>query len=197
MKRNHRGFTLIELLFVVTLIGIMVAIAVPSFAWFISGYRATGAVNDLLEAITLTRSEALKRGRRVTLMPNDANHNPSVTGSWANGWTVFVDLNNDQVMTLTGTTPDVLINQHDVLPSSITVSGSTDNLTAPFAGSNYFVFDGSGYAHNPQTNQTIVGGIVFLNRTGSATNYKTLCLAAFGRPRIISSTTAPSPCATG
>ena len=76
MRRSSAGFTLIELLFVVTLIGIMIAIAIPSFASFIANYRATAAVNDLLEAITLTRTEALKRGRRVTLLPNTTSGRP-------------------------------------------------------------------------------------------------------------------------
>jgi type IV fimbrial biogenesis protein FimT len=188
MRRSSAGFTLIELLFVVTLIGIMIAIAVPSFASFIANYRATSAVNDLLEAITLTRTEALKRGRRVTLLPNTASNVPSATGSWTNGWTIFVDLDNNQ--TLNGA--DVFITKHEALPASISATPS-DSASAPFSGANYVIFDGAGYPRTT-TGATLSGGIVFVDHTGGTNNYRTLCLGVFGRPRVIKSVNAPSLC---
>lgn len=185
MKAIARGFTLIELLIVVALISIMLAIAVPSFATFISNYRATSAVNDLLQAITLTRTEALKRGRKVTLAP--------ISGDWTNGWTVFID---------TGTaTPPVwssteeLIYRHDALPSSTTIT-APDGGTSPFGNNNYVAFDGTGY---PRTTSgaTLSGGIVLTDRIGTASSQvRTLCLALYGRPRIVTASAAAS-CSTG
>ena len=45
--RNMRGFTLIELLIVVSIIGILTAVAVPSYQGYISNSRATVAKNNL------------------------------------------------------------------------------------------------------------------------------------------------------
>jgi type IV fimbrial biogenesis protein FimT len=180
MKKPTQGFTLIELLVVLALIGIMIAIAVPSFASFISNYRATAAVNDLLQAITLTRTEALKRGRRVTLLPNlgDAARTPSVSGSWNYGWTIFVDLNNNQTLDTT----DVLIFKHGDLPTSITPDVPLSSTT--IFGVNYVAFDGTGYSRTT-AGATLTGGIKLTDNTGSATNVRTLCLGIYGRPNIV------------
>ena len=188
MKTRARGFTLIELMVVVTLIGVMIAIAVPSFAAFVSNYRATSAANDLLQAITQARTEALKQGRRVTIAPNLAGpaYLASPSGSWSNGWTIFVDYNNDQ--TLNGS--DVLIFKHPPLPAT-TTPGLPTSASAIF-GSNYVVFDGSGYPHT-SPGSTSLGGITIKDRNSSV---RTLCLALLGRPRLTVGTTAAT-CANG
>ncbi len=179
MIDRRRGFTLIELLVVVSLISIMLAIAVPSFTSFISRYRATAAINDLLQGVTLTRAEALKRGRRVVLLPNDAAHNPTAAGSWINGWTIFVDLNNNQTLE----SSDTLIFKHPELPTSIAITPPATSST-PFGNANYVSFDGTGYPRKVDGTQ-LKGGIVVTDHTGSTTNLRTLCLALYGRPRII------------
>ena len=173
MRATTRGFTLIELLVVVALISIMVAVAVPSFAAFIANYRATSSVNDLLQAITLTRSEAMKRGRRVTLAP--------IGGDWKNGWTVFVDVSPVTTPPSLGS-EDQLIFKHDALFSSTTVT-ATDSATSPFGGSNYVAFDGTGYPRTTSS-ATLSGGIVVTDSVGSKVSQRTLCLAMFGRPRV-------------
>ena len=176
---------MIELLVVVVLIGILLAIAVPSFTSFISNYRATSAINDLLQGITLTRGEALKRGRRVVMLPNDASQNPSLAGSWSNGWTVFVDLNSNQ--TLDG--GDTLIFRHGVLPTSIVVTPPSSS-SLPFGEANYVSFDGTGYPRRVDGTQ-LSGGIVLTDHMATQTNVRTLCLANYGRPRIIVTTADP------
>jgi len=195
MKPVAKGFTLIELMVVVTVIAIMVAVAVPSFAQFISNYRATTAVNDVLQGITLTRNEALKRGRAVILLPNG--------GDWRQGWKVFVDFNNNHLYDVPATSPcptcDQLIFSHGVLPGTIAVAGS-DGVTLPFTGVNYVIFDGSGYVH--PTGNTTLGGIVITDITGSAKSVRTLCLSGYGRPRIApvpagSAAQSPASCISG
>ena len=184
MNRRVRGFTLIELLVVLTLIGIMIAVAVPSFTSFISNYRATSAINDFLQGVTLTRGEALKRGRRVTMLPNlnDAARTPSVTGSWANGWTIFVDLNGNQTLDSTET----VIFKHGDLPTSTVVSAPTGSTTS-FNNANYVSFDGTGYPRLLGGGQ-LNGGVVMTDVIASTTSRRTLCMSNFGRPRIIVTT---------
>lgn len=188
--RRVRGFTLIELLVVVGLVVVLMAIAVPSFTSFISNYHATSAVNEVLQGIILTRGEALKRGRRVVMLPNDASHNPSVTGSWSNGWTVFVDLDNNLV--LDGA--DTLVYRHGDLPASMTVT-PPGSWSGPFGNANYVSFDGTGYPRRVDGTQ-LIGGIVLTDRSGLATSQRTLCIANMGRPRIVVTTpTTPETCA--
>lgn len=190
MRSVDRGFTLIELLVVLAVIGIMLAIAVPSFASFISNYRVTSAVNEILQGVMLTRGEALKRGRRVTMLPNDATGAPSATGQWVRGWTVFVDLNGNQMLDST----DTLISRHVELPASInpTAAGA---FTLPFGGVNYVLFDGTGYPRTIAGAQ-LSGGIVLTDTTGGNNSVRTLCLATLGRPRIVKGPPADT-CASG
>lgn len=178
--RRQAAFTLIETMVVLAMIAIMAAIAVPSFTSFISNYRATSAINDFLQGVTQTRTEALKRGRSVAMAP--------ILGDWRNGWTIFIDLAPTPVPTgympvYNGT--EELIFQHDPLPSSITISGANAN-PLPFNGANYVAFDGTGYPRIiGGAGSALMGGIVMTDVIRSTTSRRTLCLAAMGRPRIV------------
>jgi type IV fimbrial biogenesis protein FimT len=83
MDKQH-GFTLIELIITMTIAAIVLAIGVPSFQGMMRNNRAAAHMNEFISALNLARSEAVKRGVNVGLVPN---------GGWAGGWTVFVDTN--------------------------------------------------------------------------------------------------------
>lgn len=74
------GFTLLELLVVVTIAGVIAAIAMPSFTQFIGNQRIKTASYDLSAAIIFSRSEAIKRNASVDMTPT--------SGGWKNGWTI-------------------------------------------------------------------------------------------------------------
>jgi type IV fimbrial biogenesis protein FimT len=79
-----RGFTLAELVTVVVIVGVLAALAAPSFAELIRSQRIKSTANDLMAALTFARSEAVKRNADVTV----AAITVSGTASWNNGWTV-------------------------------------------------------------------------------------------------------------
>lgn len=182
MKTLARGFTLIELLVVVALIAIMLAIVAPSFVTFISNYRVTSAMNDFLQGVSLTRNEAMKRGRRVTM-------SPIVAGNWKSGWNVYVDVAPDAVYTAA---TEELIFRHEALPESLVVTNSSGGGSPPFTfgGLTYLSFDGTGYPRRYAAGPFIPGGIAMTDTIGTSVNIRTLCLAAYGRARIV--TGAPS-----
>jgi type IV fimbrial biogenesis protein FimT len=90
-RRRHRGFTLIELMITLVLAAIIVSLATPSFQNIIQNNRAATQSNELLAALSLARSEAVKRGARVSLCPS--TNQTSCTGgtNWADGWIAFRD----------------------------------------------------------------------------------------------------------
>jgi type IV fimbrial biogenesis protein FimT len=67
MKKRHSGFTTIELMTTVLIAGIVVGLAVPSYSRFVASARVTEQTNDLVGAMQLARSEAIKRNRQMFL----------------------------------------------------------------------------------------------------------------------------------
>jgi type IV fimbrial biogenesis protein FimT len=79
--RAARGFTLVELLVVLSILGIMMGIGIPSFKTFIGNQRAKSTAYELVTSLLLARSEAIKRNTDVTITPSTAN-------TWTSGWSV-------------------------------------------------------------------------------------------------------------
>lgn len=85
---QSRGFTLVEALITIAISAILLAAAVPMYTDLVVRQRVDAAVNDLSFAVSLTRSEAIKRSSRVAIAPIDAVN-------WTSGWRVFVDSNDN------------------------------------------------------------------------------------------------------
>ncbi|MBY6191834.1 GspH/FimT family pseudopilin [Microbulbifer agarilyticus] len=83
---NQRGLTLIELLITCSILGILLAIGIPSFQQQLETSRTRAAADALLQAIHLTRSKAVSTNRRATLRRLD---------TWHAGWEVFYDRDFD------------------------------------------------------------------------------------------------------
>ncbi len=99
-KYNQSGFTLIEMIVVVSIAAILTSIAVPNFSAIIKSNRTTTATNELVSALLLARSEALKRSNTVSLCISD--NQESCKGvdetNYKLGWIVFIDCNEDCVL---------------------------------------------------------------------------------------------------
>jgi type IV fimbrial biogenesis protein FimT len=92
---NQRGISLTELLAVLAVIGILLGMAVPGYGYLVNNMRLSGVTNDLVSSLNLARSEAIKRGLRVTVCKSsntmEANPACNSAGGWQQGWIVFVD----------------------------------------------------------------------------------------------------------
>lgn len=83
------GFTLLELMTTLAVAGIMLAVGVPSYLTVVRNNRAATNANELVSALTVARSEAIRRGDRVSLCRSDDG--ASCGGTWEDGWIVFLD----------------------------------------------------------------------------------------------------------
>lgn len=93
--RSHlssQGFTLLELMTAIAILGILLAIGVPTFSNMIRGSQIAAESSDLLAALNLARSEALKRGVRVSVcaLAEDLE-SCSDEPDWSRGWILFDD----------------------------------------------------------------------------------------------------------
>lgn len=99
---------------------IVVTVAVPSFRAIVQNNRAATQANELVTALNLARSEAVKRGVSVSMCPS--SNQDTCSGGWADGWIVFVDPNNDGVRQST----EVLLRAWGPLRGDATLTGPTN-----------------------------------------------------------------------
>lgn len=142
MSRQN-GFTLIELMVAITIMGILLAVAVPSFESVVNTNKLVSAANELVASIQTARMESLRRNRRaiVCLSATPDAASPSCTATNPTGWITFLDadangsFNGNDVLLRTS-----LLKQRVVVMASSNVA--TPAPTSAAAGELMFRSDG-------------------------------------------------------
>lgn len=95
VPRTSRGFTLLELMVGITVLGLLLGLGVPAFTDMVRNNRVAAQANELITALSLTRSEATKRGLPVSICAAattaQTNCADADDADWKNGWLIFAD----------------------------------------------------------------------------------------------------------
>lgn len=89
------GFTLVELMVTISILGILAALAAPSFSDSIKRYRVNAIKDDLIASMQIARSEAIRRGLPVFLIRTTNCGATLTTSEWTCGWSVVVDTDSN------------------------------------------------------------------------------------------------------
>ena len=181
-----RGFTLVELLTTVTVAAILLSLAVPSFGNFVRNNRLLTKENDFVTSINLARSEAIRRGNRVTVCKSSDQVSCAGSGGWDQGWIVFVDVNDDGVVTAPDTN---VLRVHDGLTGNLTLNGD-----AALASYISYVSTGATRKIGGGISDTQSGMLVLCDDRGFVAEAKAIQISSTGRVSAASatSTTATS-----
>jgi type IV fimbrial biogenesis protein FimT len=143
MKTPMRGFTLLELMVVLVIASVLLGIGIPAMGNFFRNARMTAAANDLLAAMYLARSEAIKRRSPVVVCasnnPLDADADCVTSGGTerlvnsANGWIVFVDGDADGRRAA----GEQLLQAHEPLAATIVGRSSNSPLRLSYLDSGF------------------------------------------------------------
>lgn len=108
---SEAGFTLVELIAVVAVLVILISLGAPAFLGWRDDIRLSSYTNELHGALNLTRSEAIRRGQRVTVCVSRDGAFCANDVHWDAGWVLFVDQNGnarrdaDEVLIRSGVYP--------------------------------------------------------------------------------------------
>lgn len=89
MRTYQQAFTLIEMMVTIVVLGIVFALAIPSFNQQILNNNSIALAEDFAGAFSFARTEAVKRGTRVSICASD--NGTSCSGGWADGYIAYVD----------------------------------------------------------------------------------------------------------
>lgn len=143
-RKRSLGVSLIELMVTVAVAAILLAVVAPGFQNLFQNNRMTSTTNELVSALNLARSEAVRTGANVRVC--------AIDGNWGNGWFVSRADNCAQA------NDNNIVRQWEAVHESVSIASAVNTLA----------FDGLGaLVGNNASNITLSMGGTVANRVVS------------------------------
>lgn len=165
----------------VIVIGILAAVALPSFSGLINRNRVTSDTNSFLTLLLTGRSEAIKRNRQVVVCKSADGATCSSTSSvtWDDGVVIFVDDGNGG-----GTAEDETVNGGEVIIRADRPLSLRTTITGVGALADRMIYraDGRTYTASGEVMASSSRFDIVLSTNSSYA--RQILVSANGRPRI-------------
>lgn len=115
-KQNQVGFTLAEIMITMAIVGVLLAVGMPSMREFIQNGRITAVTNELVSSLMVARSEAMRQSTTTCVCPSTNGTACAASSSWETGWIAFSDFNGNCVIDGVAPNADTLLKVWDGTP---------------------------------------------------------------------------------
>lgn len=139
-RSTQAGVSLIELMVALVIMAILLGVGVPSFRSFLAGNRLSSSSNEMVSALALARSEAVRRGTRITVCKSANGTGCTTAGGWEQGWIVFTDQTRASAAATVDVGEAVLV-RGQAVPSPVLIVGGA-------SAQNFVSFAADGTARN-------------------------------------------------
>lgn len=165
-----RGLTLVELMVTLVVVGIALSVGVPTFRGTIERNQLVSKANSFLSTLTIARSEAVKRGKVMTVCKSsDGTSCNDAAAGYEVGWIAFVDEDGDGVRDA----EDELVKREYPFDPGYTLRGTAVNG----------IDDSISYRPSGRSSATGEGSVV-LCKDGDSTKSRTIVIEFTGRTSV-------------
>ena len=196
MKKNT-GFTLIELMVTLVIVGTLVVAGGPLLSTTLQGGQMVASTNELVSAIHITRSSAIKFNRKVTICVSSDGATCLNSNKWQQGWIAFVDANGDRIGTgaacsaTTDINSDCLLRVHDKIDDDrLTITGIHDSNSSNIQ---WLTFTSRGLPKAGSASRSGIFSVCAFEKGSSEVASRAVVLSIPGRVRISENATVTCP----